>query len=445
MREVFILNFKHKCVMLILLLLLICLSVGSVSASEDASGVSNTTTVLSESIGVDSGNDVVGGLESSVPEGDVLGADGDGTFTDLQNDINDAVNTGSVFNMNRSYIYTAGVDGEDLLYGVVVNGPLIINGNGTYYIDGAGVARIMQIKADNVEVNKVTFQNGYRAFNTNDFQGAAVYCENFNNLTFNTCKFTGNGQTVFYPGTTTRALALGLCIYANVGSNLNISDCTFTGVAGTGVNTGVGCFNVNDTTIYCCTFICLHNGIYVVNGNMINMTRVAVSTSASGSYGGNVTYNNYINKVLNILIDHCNMGGTGTGNRFTLTNYLIYVRNTEYINVTNNNFHNFNGGYTVLDFGGIKYYAYIYNNIINDKRTEWNDGCRDISIAGVRSTANIDFISNTIQNTGMQRSRCIYLSDFNNVLFDHFTLNAVRETSQEREGVYCNNINNFNP
>ena len=436
-------NFKHKSVMLILLLLLICLSVGGVSASEDASGVSNTTTVLSESISVDSDNDVVGGLESSVPDGDVLGADGDGTFTDLQNDINDAIYTTGVFNMNRSYIYTNGTDSEDLRYGVTVSAPLIINGNNTYYIDGASLARIMQVYSDNVQFNNVTFQNGYRAVNTNDFQGAAVYCENFNNISFNGCKFTGNGQTVFYPGTTTRAQALGLCIYANNGTDLNIRGCTFTGVSGTGINTGVCCYKVDNITFYRCTFSRMFNGIYVSGGsNMANLSYLTLNTSPrTESWNGNISFTFVLYDVLNVSCDHGNFGG---GN-YRLY-YIMGIYRAEYINLTSNTFNSFfaNGGSQVLHIEDVKTYCYLYGNVFTNFNMDYTKD-RMVYIDGIRATARLEIISDRMANCYGPRVNHYQINEFNYVLMDHFTFNGNnRETDQDREMVYIGNIDNLN-
>lgn len=112
-------------------------------------------------------------------------ADADnGTFTALQNKINNA-SAGDVITLDRDYTYDEGFSTS----GIIINKDLTINGNG-HTLNGLSKSRIFNVifgvlKNNNVVLNNIKFVNG----NTKLYGGAIF---NYANLTVNNCVFTKN-------------------------------------------------------------------------------------------------------------------------------------------------------------------------------------------------------------------------------------------------------------
>ena len=113
---------------------------------------------------------------------EVLGADEIGTFSQLQNEIDNAVN-GSL-NLTRDYQWDSDFTG----YGIVINKPITINGNG-HYIDASGKIRIFELKAkSDVILDDITFKNG----NTDGCGGAINVWYDLSNSSFTNLNFINN-------------------------------------------------------------------------------------------------------------------------------------------------------------------------------------------------------------------------------------------------------------
>ena len=123
---------KRKFLILICLVLFI-VSVACVSAAEDV----NQTVDDALSVSVDN----------------ELGVKDNGTFTALQEKINNA-GAGSTINLENDYKYDEGFRKE----GISINKELTIDGNG-YTIDGNNEARIFEILSNDVTVRNIKFIN----------------------------------------------------------------------------------------------------------------------------------------------------------------------------------------------------------------------------------------------------------------------------------------------
>ena len=141
-------------------LILICLilsiiSIAGVSAADD---VNQTVDDDSLSVSIDNG----------------LGTKDNGTFTALQEKINNAP-AGSTVNLENGYSFDEGFRKE----GIFINKQLTINGNG-YTIDGNNGARIFEIGANDVTLKNIKFINGNASWgdvdnNHRGDMGAAIY------------------------------------------------------------------------------------------------------------------------------------------------------------------------------------------------------------------------------------------------------------------------------
>ena len=134
---------KYKKIMIILVIAIFIFGAASVSASDmDDTAISSEDTGqmgLSASSELTADNLKTGAENNTLTQAndfEVLGADEIGTFTELQNEI-DNVGNGTL-NLTRDYQWDSDFTG----YGIVINKPITINGNG-HYIDALG--KIMKI------------------------------------------------------------------------------------------------------------------------------------------------------------------------------------------------------------------------------------------------------------------------------------------------------------
>ena len=164
----------NKKLIIFICLITIILSAACVSASED----------VDQTITKDTSNlDTNGGILSISPsENEILGAGGNGTFTELQNMINRAGN--NPVNLDKDYQWDSDFTG----YGIEINNPITINGNG-HTIDALGHIRIFELKAvTGVTLNNITFKNG----NTDGCGGAINVWNVLSNSKFTNLNFINN-------------------------------------------------------------------------------------------------------------------------------------------------------------------------------------------------------------------------------------------------------------
>ena len=118
------------------------------------------------------------------------GLNNEGSFTDLQNEINAA---GDEISLNRNYTYNPQSD-ANYTNGIIINKNIQINGNG-YTLNGNSQSRIFNVTAGNSVLNNIVFTNGY-AKNISEYfkgSGSAIHSKNWN-YNVNNCTFINNGE-----------------------------------------------------------------------------------------------------------------------------------------------------------------------------------------------------------------------------------------------------------
>ena len=201
---------KLKRIMIIALLILAVLTVGSVSASDN---LTDTVELSDEVI--------------SSPQEDILGETDDGTFTALQQKINDA-GAGSTIVLENDYRYNEGFStgGIQISYD-----GMTIDGNG-HTIDGMSKSRIFQITDDtNIVIKNLKFKNGYSTGSGGAIRIYTVIGKGVN-LNLHNCEFENNvaknGGAIFgmhYVDMIAGAFSSPICI---------IDGCTFKGNVASG-------------------------------------------------------------------------------------------------------------------------------------------------------------------------------------------------------------------
>ena len=219
---------------------LFIISINSVNALDDT----NQTLMSADDIGDDaildvSSNNVVNDSSSN----EVLTA-GEGSFTELQSEVDNAISNDGVLTLTRDYVYDK-VNDVSLRSGVVINAPLKIIGNnhttsggdslttiGKNVVSNDG-ARIFNIDADNVTITDVNFKNGCLYYsdvsNSNSYQylGAGIYWKG-NDGVVDGCTF--KDMVKYYLMDTTgnsRKDCFGLCIFHAGGCNFTVKNSNF--------------------------------------------------------------------------------------------------------------------------------------------------------------------------------------------------------------------------
>ena len=171
-------NFKNT-LLLFCLIMCIAFSVSSVAAG-DVNDMLTTTesqdAVVVSQATVDFDNSIESNVLSASNE-DILSEKDNGTFTALQDKINNAAE-GTTIALENDYV-NDGALGD----GILISKSITINGNG-YAIDAQHKSRIFNVTANNVVLNDITFING------NATSGGAIF--NSGNLTVKDCIFTQN-------------------------------------------------------------------------------------------------------------------------------------------------------------------------------------------------------------------------------------------------------------
>lgn len=189
-----------------------------------------------------------------------------GTFTQLSEKIATAIsNAGNddeiYVDLDNNYKFDYDVD-YNLYEGIVIEKPVIINGNG-YTIDGDNQARMFTIMGQsNVSINNVAFKHGYGCeanYKPDGIAhiGGAIIVENFSTLTLNGCEFVENAADNGY----------GSTVFITGDSSLNIADCVFTD-------------NGDDNTAV----------LYAIDGKTINVYRSNIAASDIGQERGDMGY-----------------------------------------------------------------------------------------------------------------------------------------------------------
>ena len=344
---------KYKTSLLtIFLIVCVLFSVSTVVASdtnETAIAIEEDDQIIEET------NDEI---VSADTEEDVLATD-DGTFTALQNKINNA-NESSTIILEKDYTYDEGFDTK----GILIDKPLCIQGNG-HSINALSKSRIFNIDPDyhyyheNFILSNITFIGGYA-----DNGGAiyASYDSTMNDLHIINCTFLNNHADA---GGAVYMYDAGNCI------NCTFADCYSLGyggaISGTGINcTIINCYSgsggaISGTGINCTIINCYSemNGgaIATSSGDCINCTfRDCYSLGSGGAiwmygagncinctiincystdkfYGDGVIFFKSANgKIINTTFINCNSALTLNSNG---KNQQFYVVDCIFINCNN--------------------------------------------------------------------------------------------------------------
>ncbi|MBE6500607.1 MAG: hypothetical protein E7Z80_08715 [Methanobrevibacter thaueri] len=154
----------------LLVFLILIMSIGMVSASEGVSTDSH----------VSNGNEY---LANHVTDVDIVSEGDVGTFTDLDNEIQNAKN--GIVTLTKDYKYDSSKDSK-FRVGIQTD-DIIINGN-NHTIDGSNLARIFTQYSGSVTLKDIKFVNGYVANKNN----GGAYLLNSGNLTVINCQFENN-------------------------------------------------------------------------------------------------------------------------------------------------------------------------------------------------------------------------------------------------------------
>ena len=250
-----IMNMKE--ILIISLLICVIFSISAVSAVDvDVNDTDDTILTAQEDTDVVAQSNDLSSYPLSNTNETVLGDDGAGSFTEL----NEAINgdpTLTEVTLTKDYKYNATSD-SGLPYGIQINRNLIINGNG-HIIDGDNAKNVFYLAGlrtpIDVTLNNITFVNAHytgivtsgaiysfnnvNALEINDCNfinnsgnayGGAIYAMNYNSLIINNSNFTNNS-----------AAAAGGSIYttARTGST-SITNCNFNDDVAEGVDSMMG-------------------------------------------------------------------------------------------------------------------------------------------------------------------------------------------------------------
>ena len=276
-------NFNSK--FLVLLLIVFLLGINIVGASDTV----NSNTTLSEpimsDIGSNSANDIV---ESAASDNEILAAQ-PGTFSYLQEMI-DNDTTGEI-TLNSNYVYNAGFD-SDLVSGIIINKSLIIHGNGRT-VNGNGVARVFNIVANDVTLERVTISNGFKQTDSN---GAGVYWEGNNGL-ITSCTFSNNLQSM-------ESSSLGTNVYF-VGSNFMINSSKFSTSNSNNYYKNCLYFKGDNITVVSSSFDRFSNSFYGEDIGKLNFTDNKFTTM----YKYNEFTTATLNRVSELIFEKNNYSG----------------------------------------------------------------------------------------------------------------------------------------
>ena len=295
-----------KSLLFISLLFILCISLGTISATDmDINDIDQDDSIVS-TISVDERNTVnddegIGNLK-----------EGKKTFKDLSDDINTSED---YLVLEDDYKFNEDID-SDFIKGIKIDKSITIDGQG-HTIDGSDLSAIFY--ADKTIVLKnIYFINSY-----NDVSGSAIYiCGNnsiIDNCTFIDCYNDDSGGSIYLSNVTNAIVSrcsfinsyayVGGSIYGDFLVNCSVSDCTFIqsqGYTGAAIylhsssNSNVsGCIFINSSGIL---------GAAIYEDQVVNCSVNGCSFLGSlGIYGGCIEYDNCVNTSLSSCnFNNCN-------------------------------------------------------------------------------------------------------------------------------------------
>ena len=242
--------------MILVLAFMILSTLTAVSADNSTDGILNTAQIDET------------GIAQTAQDNNILTQKDNGSFTALQNKINQA-GEGATVTLENDYFFDEATDDPE---GISVDKALTINGNG-HAIDGLSKSRLLTATS-HVTLKNIIFKNGYSTVKS------PVYIENAANTTISHCTFTNNHleKSGGYGGAVT--------LYG--GETQTIESCTFTSNSATRFAGALCIVYIDQIRISSCTFT--DNAAETGGSVYAERSCVEVYSSrfrnSSGKYGG---------------------------------------------------------------------------------------------------------------------------------------------------------------
>ena len=208
-----------KAILILFLAICVLFTLSSVCASDvnDIAIASDNTNQVIEETGIDDNLAISEDEATAQTDNEIISEKDDGTFTALQNKINNAPE-GSTITLENDYVYDEGFDTN----GIKINKDLTINGNG-HTINAKENSRIFNCNNNKIILNNINFYNGHWESSSKydaNCKGGAIYSEA--ELQINNCNFINNQA---YLANTYGYFGEGGAIYST--NNLILSNCKF--------------------------------------------------------------------------------------------------------------------------------------------------------------------------------------------------------------------------
>ncbi|MEE0943459.1 MAG: Ig-like domain repeat protein [Methanobrevibacter sp.] len=254
-------------------------------ASENQNVIENQDPVAASEATTEVDNEKIESDVISSSNKEILSEKDNGTFTALQEKINNADENATI-TLENDYTYDEGFSTG----GISISKALTIDGKG-YTINGNSQSRIFYLLGNNIVLKNINFKDC-----SCDVMGGAIM-NNAGDCTISSCTFT-NCSAGWDGGA-----------ISNHAGDCTISSCTFTNCSASDSAGGAISNNAGDCTISSCTFTdCSASG----SGGAISNHGVNCSisfctfTDCSADWGGAININNY---GVNCIINSCNFTG----------------------------------------------------------------------------------------------------------------------------------------
>ncbi|WP_458453467.1 Ig-like domain repeat protein [Methanobrevibacter sp.] len=267
----------------------------------------------------------------------------DGSFKDLSDDI---ANANGELNLSRNYVF----DSSDSANAIVVEKPIIINGNG-HNILAESKTSVFSITASNVILKNINFYDSSGgSINWQGSNGTLINCK------FEDCKNTGNGGAIYWKNDKNGLISnctFKRCTSTNEGgalylddTHIKIENCDFIDNVGS-TSSGNGC------------------GAIYVGGGKINIDNCTFNHNVAGS-GGAIRGGNSAGSIINNskFINNTNLAILWNGNNFEIDN-SIFIDNSNQVSKGFGPYAPINSAGTLNAYGGAVRISGDYTKISN--------------------------------------------------------------------------------
>lgn len=333
--------FNKKTFLFIFLFVVAIGTLSHVEASDSSYNILNN--ISDEELGIDSDDLSPDNLEIPKSEdSEILESYDDGTFTALQNKINNAAEGDTIY-LDNDYYYNSNF--QDNL-GVKITKSLTINGN-NHVIDGLGKSRLLNITdSKNIIFNNITFKNGNSLF------GGAIASGDIDSFSLVGCSFVNN-HADYYGG----------AVFSTSITDISVENCRFENNRIENDGGAIYFQDVGSSSFVDCSLI--NNSAYDCGGGILALTTGYFSfvnctcRDNDAGYGGVI----FSRKVNSSFVKDCsfinNVADTGSSIEIGFSDIVSCVNCT-------------------FEFNHINQQGDIYLNIVNDY---FMDSCRFLNIS----------------------------------------------------------------